>query len=63
MSIQCYNNRIMKLLTRLDHLIVEEVVTYVADDGLIDPDNVLTPLQAAACTYRIRADRARGAKC
>ncbi len=53
----------MKLLTRLDHLIVEEVVTYVADDGLIDPDNVLTPLQAAACTYRIRADRARGAKC
>ena len=40
-------NRIMKLLTRLDHLIEEEGITYMARTDNIDPDDVLTPLQAA----------------
>jgi hypothetical protein len=44
---------ILKLLTRLGHLIEEEGVTYLARSGDIDPDNVLAPLQAAASTYRI----------
>jgi hypothetical protein len=46
--------RILRLLTRLRHLIEEEGVTYVADaQGIIDPDNLLAPLQTASCTYRI----------
>lgn len=46
--------RILRLLTREGHLIGEEGVTYVADAyGAIDPENVLAPLQAAPCTYRI----------
>ncbi len=46
--------RILRLLTRLGHLVEEEGVTYVADaHGNIDPDNLLAPLQAASCTYRI----------
>ena len=52
----------MKLLTRLGHLIEEEGVTYVTDGGLIDPDNVLTPLQAACCTYRIALGPRAGRK-
>ena len=46
--------RILRLLTRLGHLIEEEGVTFVADAlGIIDPQNLLAPLQAASCTYRI----------
>ena len=37
-------NRILKLLTRLGHLIEEEGVTYLARTDDIDPDNALTPL-------------------
>ena len=38
----------------LGHLVEEEGMTYVADaHGIIDPDNLLAPLQAASCTYRI----------
>jgi Putative transposase len=54
--------RIMKLLMRLGHLIEEEGVTYVADGGLIDPDNVLTTLQAASSTYRIAMGPRAGRK-
>ena len=54
--------RIMKLLTRLSHLIEEEGATYVAG-GIIDPDNVITPLQAASRTIVSQWGRARGAKC
>ncbi|MSQ73074.1 MAG: IS91 family transposase [Betaproteobacteria bacterium] len=39
-----------KLLTRLGYLVEEQGMTYLAD---IDPDNPLTPLQAASCSYRI----------
>ena len=53
--------RIMKLLTRLSHLIEEEGATYVAG-GIIDPDNVLTPLQAASRTYRIAMGPRAGRK-
>ena len=46
--------RILRLLTRQGHLVEEEGVTYVADaHGIIDPENLLAPLQAASCTYRI----------
>lgn len=46
--------RILRRLTREGHLVEEEGVTYVADaHGIVDPDNVLAPLQAASCTYRI----------
>jgi len=38
------------MLTRSGHLIEEEGMSYLAD---LDPDNPLTPLQAASCTYRI----------
>ena len=46
-------NRIMRLLTRLEHLIEEEGIVYLARTDNIDPDNVLAPLQAAASTWRI----------
>jgi len=46
--------RILRLLTREGHVVEEEGVTYVADaHGILDPDNLLAPLQAASCTYRI----------
>ena len=46
--------RILRVLTREGHLVEEEGVSYVADaQGIIDPDNLLAPLQAASCTYRI----------
>jgi len=46
--------RVLRLLTREGHLVEEEGVTYVADaHGIIDPDNLLAPLQAASCTWRI----------
>jgi hypothetical protein len=53
--------RIMKLLTRLGHLIEEEGALYVAG-AIIDPDNVLTPLQAASSTYRIALGPRAGRK-
>ena len=42
--------RLIKKLTRLGYLVEEEGMSYLAD---LDPDNPLTPLQAASCTYRI----------
>ena len=43
--------RILRVLTREGHLVEEEGVTYVVDaHGIIDPDNLLAPLQAAPCT-------------
>ena len=54
--------RIMKLLTRLDHLIEEEGITYLARTESIDPDNVLAPLQAAASTWRIAMGPRAGRK-
>jgi hypothetical protein len=42
--------RLMKKLTRLGYLVEEEGMSYLAE---LDPDNPLTPLQAASCTYRI----------
>jgi len=38
------------MLTHSGYLVEEEGMTYLAD---LDPDNPLTPLQAASCTYRI----------
>jgi hypothetical protein len=40
----------MELLTRTGHLIEEQGMTYLAE---ANGDSALTPLQAAACTYRI----------
>jgi len=51
--------RLLKRLTRLGHLVEEEGMTYLAD---IDPDNPLTPLQAASCTYRIALGPRAGQK-
>ena len=42
--------RLMKMLTRLGHLVEEEGMTYMAE---MDADNPLVSLQAASCTYRI----------
>ena len=52
----------MKLLTRLDHMIEEEGITYMARTDDIDPDNALTPLQAASSTYRIAMGPRAGRK-
>ena len=41
----------MKLLTRLDYLIEEEGITYMAETD--ESDNAMSPLQSAVCTYRI----------
>ena len=55
--------RVLRLLTREGHLVEEEGVTYVADThGIIDPENVLAPLQAASCTYRIAFGPRAGCK-
>ena len=55
--------RILRLLTREGHLVEEEGMTYVADaHGIIDPDNLLAPLQAASCTYRIALGPRAGRK-
>ena len=55
--------RILRLLTREGHLVEVEGVTYVADaHGSIDPDNLLAPLQAASCTYRIALGPRAGRK-
>ena len=48
--------RILRLLTRLGHLIEEEgemVLAGVLNDSDTDPDNLMAPLQAAAANYRI----------
>ena len=55
--------RILRLLTRQGHLVEEEGVTYVAHaHGIIDPDNLLAPLQAASCTWRIALGPRAGRK-
>jgi hypothetical protein len=51
--------RLLRRLTRLGYLVEEEGMTYLAD---IDPDNPLTPLQAASCTYRIALGPRAGPK-
>jgi hypothetical protein len=38
------------MLTRVGYLVEEQGMTYLADT---DPDEPLTSLQAASCTYRI----------
>ena len=42
--------RVLGRLTQLGFLVEEEGMTYLGDT---DPDNPLTPLQAASCSYRI----------
>jgi hypothetical protein len=44
--------RHLRWLTRLSHLIEEEGIVYLAPTDT-DPDNILTPLQAAASAWRI----------
>jgi hypothetical protein len=44
--------RVLKLLTRTGYLIEEQGMRYLAQ---AESDRALTPLQAAACTYRIAA--------
>ena len=53
--------RILRLLTRLGHLNEEEGQTYLAG-GITDPDDVMTPLQAAAANYRIAQGPRAGQK-
>ena len=54
--------RILKLLTRLGHLIEEDGITYLARSENIDPDEVMAPLQAASSTWRIAAGPRAGRK-
>ena len=54
--------RIMKLLTRLGHLIEEDGIVYLARTESLDPDNVMAPLQAASTSYRIAAGPRAGCK-
>jgi hypothetical protein len=51
--------RVMKLLTRQGYLIEEQAMTYMAET---DTDNAMTPLQSAACTYRIALGPRAGQK-
>jgi putative transposase len=51
--------RLMRLLTRKGFLIEEQGMSYLADT---DPDIVLGPLRAAACTYRIAFGARAGQK-
>ena len=53
--------RILRLLTRLGHLNEEDGQTTLAG-GVTDPDDVMTPLQAAATTYRIAQGPRAGQK-
>ena len=53
--------RILRLLTRLGHLVEEAGETYLAG-GITDPDDVMTPLQAAAANYRIAQGPRAGQK-
>ena len=50
----------MKLLTRTGYLIEEEGMTYVAETD--ESDNAMSPLQSAACTYRIALGPRAGQK-
>ena len=51
--------RIVRQLTRAGHLIEEQGMSYLAE---ADSQSALTPLQAAACTYRIALKATGGAK-
>src|SRR4051812_23532076 len=51
--------RIVKLLARTGYLIEEQGMTYLAE---AESDRALTPLQAAACTYRIALGPRAGQK-
>ena len=51
--------RILKLLTRTGYLIEERDMRYLAE---AESDRALTPLQAAACTYRIALGPRTGQK-
>ena len=51
--------RILKLLTRTGYLIEERDMRYLAE---AESDRALTPLQAAACTYRSALTATRRAK-
>ena len=51
--------RILKLLTRTGYLIEEQGMCYLAQ---AESDRALTPLQAAACTYRIALGPQAGQK-
>ena len=51
--------RLLKRLTRSGHLLEEEGMNYLAE---LDPDDPLTPLQAASCTYRIALGPRAGQK-
>ncbi len=51
--------RIMKLLTRKGYLVEEQGITYMAEN---DADTAMTPLQSAACTYRIALGPRAGQK-
>ena len=51
--------RILKRLTRRGYLVEEQGMTYRADAA---PDNALTALQAASCTYRIALGPRAGQK-
>ena len=53
--------RILRLLTRLGHLVEEDGQTYLTG-GVTDPDDVMTPLQAAAANYRIAQGPRAGQK-
>jgi hypothetical protein len=54
--------RILKLLTRLGHLIEEDGITYLARSESLDADQVMAPLQAASSTWRIAAGPRAGRK-
>ena len=52
--------RIMKLLIRTGYVIKEEGMTYMAETD--ESDNAMSPLQSAACTYRIALGPRAGQK-
>ena len=54
--------QLMKLLTRLGHLVEEDSITYMARTESIDPDNMLAPLLAASSTLRIAMGPGAGRK-
>ena len=55
--------RTMKLLTRLGYLIEEEGMSYMAEtETETDTDTAMSPLQSAACTYRIALGPRAGQK-
>ena len=57
--LQCMIRRIMRCLVRKNMLIEDTGQIYLAEQ---DPDDVLAPLQAAACTYRIAFGPRKGQK-